>query len=150
MKVFWRFLGKGDLICQSISPNAVFKTAQGYTGSVKYYDLIFVRRKVSLTKILPLTGDTWHLTRDTWHVTYDTWHVTHGRGWTFSQNFSSPDLMVWDGQCLEYSERNDDSMNEWNNDFKKVYIEQPWLHQVYYLNLTRLIIRTISCSFNTP
>ena len=31
MKVFWRFLGKSDLICQSINANAVCKTAQKYT-----------------------------------------------------------------------------------------------------------------------
>ena len=27
-------------------------------------------------------------------MTCDTWHETHGGGWTFSQNFTSPALMV--------------------------------------------------------
>ena len=58
-----------------------------------------------------VTPDTWHLTRDTWHVTYDTWHVTHGGGWTFSPNFSSPALMVWDWQYLEYISTNHDWVN---------------------------------------
>ena len=40
-------------------------------------------------------------TCDTWHVTHDTWHMTHSVGWTFSQNFSSLALLVWDWECLE-------------------------------------------------
>ena len=59
-----------------------------------------------------VTCDTWHLTRDTWHMTYDTWHVTHGGGWKFSQNFSSPALMVWDWQYLEYISTNHRWVNE--------------------------------------
>ena len=43
----------------------------------------------------------WHVTGDTWHVTCDMWHVTHSVGWTFSQNFSSLALPVWDWQCIE-------------------------------------------------
>ena len=48
-----------------------------------------------------VTRDRWHVTRDTWHVTRDTWHMTHSLGWTFSQNFSSLALPVWDWQCIE-------------------------------------------------
>ena len=62
-------------------------------------------------------------------MTFD--HVAYGGGINFLSKFQVPALMVWDRQCLEYSERKDDSMNGWNNDFEKVYIEQPWLHQVY-------------------
>ena len=35
-------------------------------------------------------------------MTFDTWHVTHSVWWTWSQNFSSLTLPVWDWQCLEY------------------------------------------------
>ena len=43
---------------------------------------------------------------DTWQVTGDTWHMTHSVGWTFSQNFSSLALLVWDWQCFEYISTN--------------------------------------------
>ena len=45
-----------------------------------------------------------------WHVTCYTWW-----GVTFSQNFSSPALMLWDWQCLEDSEQKDLLPNEWIN-----------------------------------
>ena len=48
-----------------------------------------------------LTRDTWHLTPDTWHMTRDTWHVTRGGGWTFSKNFSSQALTVWEWRSIE-------------------------------------------------
>ena len=48
-----------------------------------------------------VTHDTWHVTRDTWQMTDDTWHMTYSVGWTFSQNFSSLSLPVWDWECLE-------------------------------------------------
>ena len=35
-------------------------------------------------------------THYTWHVTCNTWHVTYGGQWTFSQNFSSLALTVWE------------------------------------------------------
>ena len=41
------------------------------------------------------------MTFDMWHVTCDTWNMTHIEGWTFSQNFSSLALPVWDLECLE-------------------------------------------------
>ena len=59
-----------------------------------------------------LTPDTGHMTHDTWHLTYDTWHVAHGGGWTFSQNFSSPALMVWDWQCPENISTNHDWLSD--------------------------------------
>ena len=73
-----------------------------------------------------MTPDTWHVTHDTdtWHVTRYMWHVTHGGGWTFSQNFSSPALTVWDRQCLEDSELKDDSLNESVN-YEGVYRTAP-------------------------
>ena len=40
-----------------------------------------------------VTCDMWHVTCDTWHVTHDMWHMT---GSTFSQNFSSLALTVWE------------------------------------------------------
>ena len=43
----------------------------------------------------------WHMTCDTWHVTCDTWHVTGGGRWTFSQNFRSLALLVWDSSGFE-------------------------------------------------
>ena len=46
-------------------------------------------------------------THYTWHVTCNTWHVTYGGQWTFSQNFSSLDLTVWDLWCCEYLEEKD-------------------------------------------
>ena len=56
-----------------------------------------------------------------WHVIHDTWQVTHGGGWTFSQDFSSLALMVWDIWYLEDFEDKDYSiiewMNEWINDY---------------------------------
>ena len=82
-----------------------------------------------------VTPDTWHLSPDTGYVTHDMWHML--RGWTFSQNFSSLALTVWDRECLEDSERKDDSMNEWMNELinnellAKVFIEQAHLHRVY-------------------
>ena len=63
-----------------------------------------------------MTHDTWHGTRDMllyyifgsktalvymWHVTCDTWHMTGMGRWTFSQNFSSPALMVWEWRFVE-------------------------------------------------
>ena len=58
-----------------------------------------------------VTRDTWHMTGDTWHVTCDTWHMTHSVGWTFSQNFSSLALPVWDWQCFEYISTNHHSVS---------------------------------------
>ena len=43
-----------------------------------------------------VTCDTWQVTGDRWHLTPDNWHMTHSVGWTFSQNFSSLALPVWD------------------------------------------------------
>ena len=54
----------------------------------------------------------WQVTGDRWHVTRDTWHMTHSVGWTFSQNFSSQGLLVWDWQCLE-DICTKGSLNEW-------------------------------------
>ena len=56
-----------------------------------------------------------HSTPDMWHLTHDMWHVTHDWGWTFSQNFRSPALMVWDRQCLKDSEQKYDWLNELMN-----------------------------------
>ena len=45
-------------------------------------------------------------------MTRDTWHMTHSVGRTFSQNFSSLALPVWDWQCLEYISTNHELMNQ--------------------------------------
>ena len=43
----------------------------------------------------------WHVTGDRRQATGDRWQVTLSVGWTFSENFSSLPLPVWDWQCLE-------------------------------------------------
>ena len=58
----------------------------------------------------------WQVTCDRWHVTGDRWHMTHGVGWTFSYNFSSLALTVWDLWFFEDLEEKDqwvsDSVNK--------------------------------------
>ena len=54
----------------------------------------------------------WHVTRDRWHVTLDIWHVTSLGGWTFSQNFSSLALTVYDLWYYEDLEEKDESINQ--------------------------------------
>ena len=58
-----------------------------------------------------LTGDTWHVTPDMWHVTRGMWHLTHGGGLTFSPNFISLALTVWDFWYLEDLEEKDWLLN---------------------------------------
>ena len=70
----------------------------------------------------------WHLTRDMWHVTHDMWHMTRLRGWTFSQNFSSLALTVYDLCYYEDLEEKDDWLTEWMNQWindKAVYRTAP-------------------------
>ena len=50
----------------------------------------------------------WHVTCDTWHVTHDKWHMTHVGAWTFS--FGGKGLL--------------------KELITKLFVEQPWLHQV--------------------
>ena len=59
-----------------------------------------------------VTRDRWHVTGDTWQVTRDTWQVTHGLVWTFSQNFSSLALRVWELWCSEYLEEKHQSVSQ--------------------------------------
>ena len=49
-------------------------------------------------------------------MTRDTWHMTHSVGWTFSQNFSSLAVPVWDYQCFEYISTNHLLLTYWIND----------------------------------
>ena len=56
-----------------------------------------------------------YMTCDTWHVTRDIWHVTCCGGWTFSQNFSSPALRIFDLWYFEDLEEKDDSLTHWIN-----------------------------------
>ena len=63
-----------------------------------------------------VTGDTWQVTCDTKQVTHDRWHMTHGEGCTFSPNFSSLALTVWDLWCFEDLEEK----YEW---MTKLYVE---------------------------
>ena len=78
------------------------------------------------------------MTCDRWHMTCDTWHTTHSLRWTFSQNFSSLALPVWDWVCLE------DILTkgwfiQWINELMtKVIVEQPQLHQILRLGLIYL------------
>ena len=73
-----------------------------------------------------VTRDTWHVKHDTWHMTHDTWHMTHSVGWTFSHNFSSLALPVWDWQCFEYISTNHESVSQSVN-HEAVYRTAPWL-----------------------
>ena len=79
----------------------------------KHHRFVKKTKKYLTSDMWHQTHDTWHMTPDTWYLTCDTWHVTHGGRWTFSQNFSSLSLMVWDTQCLEDSKG---SPNESVND----------------------------------
>ena len=48
-----------------------------------------------------------------WRGTDDMWHVTRGAGWTFSPNFSSLALMVWERQCFEEIFTNVEWVSQW-------------------------------------
>ena len=69
-----------------------------------------------------------------WQVTGDTWHVTRDMclgGWTFSSNFSSLALTVYDLWYYEDLEEKDEWINEWINYLMtRLFIEQPRLHRV--------------------
>ena len=54
-----------------------------------------------------VTCDMWHMTCDTWHVTCDIWQMTCGGRQTFSQNFSSLPLTIWEWRCSEDFSTND-------------------------------------------
>ena len=70
-----------------------------------------------------MTLDTWHVTPDMWHMACDMWHVIHGRGWTFSQTFSSIAITVWDYYVLKIGrKRTIQSHNQW---VTKVFVKQP-------------------------
>ena len=56
-------------------------------------------------------------------------------GGEHSLNISA--LTVWDSQCLEDSERKDDSINE---SVTKVFIEQPRLHGTQFKIMVTMII----------
>ena len=55
------------------------------------------------------------------------WHVTHGVGWTFSQNFGSLALTIWDLWCLEDREEKDQTVIYL---ITMLFVEQPRLHLV--------------------
>ena len=85
----------------------------------------------------------------------DTWHVMHGERWTFSQNFSSPTLWVWDGQGLWDSEQKDhvmnESMNQWINNkgvYRTAQVHRDCLKGVWNL-LKAMFLWNLSsiCSF---
>ena len=71
-----------------------------------------------------VTLDTWHMTLDMWHLAHDMQHMGGGV-WTFSQNWSSPGLMVWDWPCLEGSERKDDLISPSMNLFWRCLENSP-------------------------
>ena len=58
-----------------------------------------------------VTHDMWHMTHETWHVTCDIWHVTCG-GWTFSHNFSSLALTVFELWYFEDLEKKADWLTD--------------------------------------
>ena len=55
----------------------------------------------------------WQVTCDMRHVTCDTWLVTGMRRWTFSQNFSSLALTIWERRFVE--------------DIQKIFPQVQWL-----------------------
>ena len=59
-----------------------------------------------------MTRDMWHVTHDMWQVTHDMWHVTGWGRWTFTQNFSSLALMVWEWKCTEDISTNHQSLSD--------------------------------------
>ena len=61
-------------------------------------------------------------------VTRDLWHMTHRVGWTFSQNFISLALPVWDWHFLEDIWTKELLTHLFNQWMTKLFIEQPWLH----------------------
>ena len=71
----------------------------------------------------------WHMTGYRRQVTCDKWHMTDCVEWTFSQNFNSPALKVWELWCFEDLEEMDRLLNEW---MTKPFLEQPRLHRVCY------------------
>ena len=85
-----------------------------------------------------VTGDMWQVTRDRWHVTHDKWHMTHSMGCTFSQNFSTLALPVWDWECLEdilTKGSLTQSVNKWINDGGdcRTVLATPGLLRIYIL-----------------
>ena len=73
----------------------------------------------------PDTWQSWHVvTHDTWYGTHDMWHKGWG-GKHFLNNFSSPAFMGWDKQCLEDSERKDDSINQSINESQRCLENSP-------------------------
>ena len=82
------------------------------------------------------TRSVWHVVSDRWHVTGDMWYVTRDTchligdtcvGWTFTNNFSSIALMVWELGCFEDLEESDD----WPTLLlTKLFVEQRRLQRV--------------------
>ena len=74
-------------------------------------------RIIKLQKLMPheIDGvgpiDNKQLTPEMWRVTCDMWYVTDGGAWTFTQNFSSLALTVWDLWCLRDCEEKDTSVS---------------------------------------
>ena len=66
----------------------------------------------------------WHVTFDSWHMTRDKWHVTRLGGWTFSQNFSSLALTVFDLWNYEDLEEKAHGLNQSMSD-EAVYRTAP-------------------------
>ena len=69
----------------------------------------------------------WHVTWDTWHVTRDMWHMTNdswGEG-TFSQNFSSLALPVWEWTCYDDIFTKADSVNQSINEWWRYLKNSP-------------------------
>ena len=78
-------------------------------------------------------------TGDTWHVTCDTWHMTGGGRWTFSQNFSSLELLQFGNEVMNMMKICSQIMTEWINYlFTQLIVKQPqligvcWTQKLYY------------------
>ena len=73
--------------------------------------------------------------------------MTHGKGWTFSTHFSSLALTVRDRQCLEDSEQQDDSLNEWIN-YEGVCRKAPATQGLLNITLARADLEKDNCLHN--
>ena len=82
--------------------------------------IIYLVKNIILIHLLMLemdfsntvTLDIWHVILATWHVSHDMWHMTHGVGWTFTQNFSSLALTVWEWRGFQDFDEKGHSVNE--------------------------------------
>ena len=84
---------------------------------------------------------------DRWQVTCDRWHVKLCVRWSFSQNFSSQALTVWDLCCCEYLRKR---MPDWLNELSNWWINYGYTGSVNKGNIVvnPLFSSVTHCSIN--